>query len=289
MYVREARRMKGEYIMTQHNCEGREVAGDKIGMAAYTMDSHNCQRLVINGMVKNEGDVQVGGFGPYPISYRSLIPKDNECKNLLVPVCMSASHIAYGSIRMEPVFMVLAQSAAVAAALAIDTKRSVQDVDVKKIQAIFKNNPLMDGSEPDILIDNDHQEHVKIDGSWNKEKSGSFGPSRLVSKVSDTSKGSVKFSFDINKTGKYTVYTYFSKIPGSTAETSLEIFDGIKSDEIKLQASSIMIAGQTSGAWVSLGEYELRKGRQPYVKIFNKGKEGVVIADAILVAPIRHP
>jgi FAD dependent oxidoreductase len=79
-----------------------------VGMAAYTMDSHNCERLVVNGMVKNEGNVEKGGFGPYPVSYRALIPKAAECNNLYVPVCLSASHIAYGSIRMEPVFMVLA-------------------------------------------------------------------------------------------------------------------------------------------------------------------------------------
>lgn len=289
MYVREARRMIGKYVMTQHNCEGREVADDKVGMAAYTMDSHNCQRIVVNGMVKNEGDVQVGGFGPYPISYRSLVPKDNECRNLLVPVCMSATHIAYGSIRMEPVFMVLAQSAAVAAALAIDTKRSVQEVDVKKIQAILKNNPLVDGSEPEILVDNDDQDHVRIEGSWNKEKSGSFGLSRLVSNVSDSGKGFVQFLIDNKKDNKYTIYTYFSKSAKSAPETAVEIFDGEKSKEIKLQTASIMIAGQTSGAWVSLGEYELKKGTQPYIKFLNKGKEGVVIADAVLLVPKHRP
>ena len=133
MYVREARRMVGAYVMTQANCEGKEKVEDGVGMAAYTMDSHNTSRVVINGMVKNEGDVQVGGFPPYPISYRSLIPKGSECKNLFVPVCLSATHIAYGSIRMEPVFMVLGQSTATAAVQAIDRKVSVQDVDVKDL------------------------------------------------------------------------------------------------------------------------------------------------------------
>jgi len=102
-------------------------------MAAYTMDSHNCQRLLVKKdgkyIVKNEGNVEIGGGLPYPISYRSIIPKEEECKNLLVPVCLSASHIAYGSIRMEPVFMVLAQSAAIAAAEAINTG-SVQTVGI---------------------------------------------------------------------------------------------------------------------------------------------------------------
>jgi hypothetical protein len=137
MYVRETRRMIGEYVMTQLNCEGKEVVKDGIGLAAYTMDSHNCQRLVVNGMVKNEGDVQVGGFDPYPIAYRSVIPKKKECKNLLVPVCLSASHIAYGSIRMEPVFMVLGQSAAIVASLSIDKNVPLQDINYNELRVLL--------------------------------------------------------------------------------------------------------------------------------------------------------
>jgi hypothetical protein len=95
-------------------------------------------------MVKNEGNVEVGGFPPYPVSYRSLVPKRNECQNLLVPVCLSSTHIAYGSIRMEPVFMVLGESAALAACMALDNKTSIQDVDVKKLQDILKNDPFVE-------------------------------------------------------------------------------------------------------------------------------------------------
>src|ERR1044072_2642846 len=120
LYVREARRMVSDYVMTQHNCQGRAVAEDSIGLAAYTMDSHNVQRYVDEkGQVRNEGDVQVGGFSPYAISYRSIVPRERECENLFVPICLAATHIAYGSIRMEPVFMVLGQSSATAAILAI--------------------------------------------------------------------------------------------------------------------------------------------------------------------------
>ena len=136
LYVREARRMTGELVMTQHHCQGRERVTDAVGMAAYTMDSHNTQRYVnAEGFVRNEGNVEVGGFPPYPISYRSIIPKRAECENLLVPVCLSASHIAYGSIRMEPVFMVLGQSAATAAAQAIDDRVAVQNVNYDKLRA----------------------------------------------------------------------------------------------------------------------------------------------------------
>lgn len=129
LYIREARRMIGEYVMTEHNCRGERVAPQSIGLAAYTMDSHNEQRYVSKeGFVKNEGDVEVGGFPPYPISYQAITPKASECTNLLVPVCLSASHIAYGSIRMEPVFMVLGQSAATAACLAVDGDGVAQNV-----------------------------------------------------------------------------------------------------------------------------------------------------------------
>ncbi len=134
LYIREACRMVGEYVMTQHDCQGRRHAADPIGLAAYTMDSHNVQRYVdANGHVRNEGDVQVGGFSPYPIAYRAIVPQRTECTNLLVPVCLSASHIAYGSIRMEPVFMVLGESAAAAADLALEAGVSVQDVDYARL------------------------------------------------------------------------------------------------------------------------------------------------------------
>ena len=142
LYIREARRMIGEIVMTQHHCQGRERATNSVGMAAYTMDSHNVQRHVdVTGWVRNEGDVQVGGFPPFPISYDALTPKRTECANLLVPVCLSASHIAFGSIRMEPVFMVLGQSAATAAALAMDENVPVQSVD----HAALRERLLADG------------------------------------------------------------------------------------------------------------------------------------------------
>ncbi len=130
LYIREARRMVSDYVMTQHDCQGTRVCADPIGLAAYTMDSHNIQRYVDSaGHVRNEGDVQVGGSPPYPISFRAIVPRRSECTNLLVPVCLSASHIAFGSIRMEPVFMLLGESAATAAGLAIESDIALQDID----------------------------------------------------------------------------------------------------------------------------------------------------------------
>ena len=129
LYIREARRMISDYVMTQHNCEGREMPEDVIGLAAYTMDSHNVQRYVDEtGHVRNEGDVEVGNYPPYPISFRSIIPKETDCTNLLVPVSLSASHIAFGSIRMEPVFMLLGQVTTIAAAQAIREEKDIQQI-----------------------------------------------------------------------------------------------------------------------------------------------------------------
>jgi hypothetical protein len=133
IYVREARRMVSDYVMTQADCEGRRLAADSICLGSYNMDSHNCQRVVQNGFVRNEGDVQVKVPEPYPISYRSIIPRQGECKNLLVPFAISASHIAFGSTRMEPVFMMAAQTAATAAAQAIDEQAPVQQVNYSKL------------------------------------------------------------------------------------------------------------------------------------------------------------
>jgi hypothetical protein len=129
IYVREARRMIGAYVMTENELLKRRPTPESVGMGSYAMDSHNVQRYITpEGYVQNEGDIGVSTKGPYAIAYGSLTPKKSQCENLLVPVCVSSSHIAYGSIRMEPVFMILGQSAATAAVMAIDSKIAVQDV-----------------------------------------------------------------------------------------------------------------------------------------------------------------
>lgn len=134
LYVREARRMISDYVMTEKNCLRLEVVEDSVGMGAYNMDSHNVRRhLTPDGQVRNEGDIQVASK-PYPISYRTIRPRASECSNLLAPLVLSASHIAFGSIRMEPVFMVLGQSAATAAVQAMEQKTSVQGIDYAKLK-----------------------------------------------------------------------------------------------------------------------------------------------------------
>lgn len=148
IYVREARRMVGEYVMTEHDCRRMRVAPDSIGLGSYNMDSHNVQRYITKeGYVQNEGNLEYTPGGPYAISYRSLTPLRHECTNLLV-CCngISSSHIAFGSIRMEPVFMILGQSSAVAADLALKHNGVVQDVPYSEL----REQPLAEGQRLDV-------------------------------------------------------------------------------------------------------------------------------------------
>lgn len=136
LYIREARRMIGDFVMTEADALGKTVVPKPIGMGSYTLDSHNIQRYVTeDGYVQNEGDIGVHPDKPYSIAYGSILPKESECNNLLVPVCVSSSHIAYGSIRMEPVFMILGQSAATAAVLSIEKKIAPQRLSYTDLEA----------------------------------------------------------------------------------------------------------------------------------------------------------
>lgn len=142
IYVREARRMIGDYVMTEHDCLDKKQTPQSVGMGSYTLDSHNVQRYIKpDGMVQNEGDIGVRTPRPYQIAYGSLVPKKQQTQNLLVPVCVSSSHIAFGSIRMEPVFMILGQSAATAACLAIEQDVALQDLDY----ATLRDRLIQDG------------------------------------------------------------------------------------------------------------------------------------------------
>lgn len=286
MYVREARRMISAYVMTEANCLGKEVVNDGVGMAAYTMDSHNTQRIVVDKMVKNEGDVQIGGFGPYPISYRSIVPRQKECKNLLVPVCLSASHIAYGSIRMEPVFMVLAQAAATAASMAIQAKQDVQEINVQQLQQSLKTNPLADGSIPEIIIDNNNTTQVTIKGNWATKERMGYGPSVLTADEPTAEERSVQYKPVIEKAGTYSIYTYmlpnYKKL---ASQTMVTVFDGSKETNVTLKRTDIQVQGQTSGEWVLIGKYKLQTGANAHVTIHAANADGAVVADAVLLVP----
>lgn len=304
LYVREARRMIGEYVMTEHHCVGDVVVDDGIAMAAYTMDSHNTQRVVVEGpggtMVKNEGNVEVGGgtwddlggeviVNPYPVSYRSITPKRQEVTNLLVPVALSASHIAFGSIRMEPVFMVLGQSAAVAASMAIDAGIPVQEVDVSALQRELKENPLADGSIPEVLVDDADREHVDVSGDFEERASREFqsgrdiarpyGPGALVSEKS----GRVRFNPEIEHPGRYKVYIFWSALPGRKLSPVMPVairHDG-GTDRLTVNLT------YRYEEWELLGEYRFGAGGEAYLEIDSGDAELPVIADAVLFVPVR--
>ena len=152
LYVREARRMIGDFVMTQHDAETDLTKPDPIGMGSYNMDTHNSQRYVeVDGTVQNEGDTEVPTI-PYQISYRVLVPKASQCKNLLVPVCASASHVGYGTLRLEPIYMIMGEAAGVAAKMAIDQRQTVQGIDTKKLtQALIAKGAVMEWTNPEHL------------------------------------------------------------------------------------------------------------------------------------------
>ncbi len=138
LYIREARRMVGEYVMTQHDIQRGLTKPDAIGMGSYNSDSHNIQRIVNpQGFVENEGDMQVA-VEPYQIPYRMLVPRRGQADNLLVPVCFSATHVAYSTLRMEPQYMIIGQAAGVAAQMAIAGKKSVQEIDTASLTATLR-------------------------------------------------------------------------------------------------------------------------------------------------------
>ena len=151
IYVREARRLIGEYVMTEQDCRRIRIASDSVGLGSYQMDSHNVQRYVTTqGCVQNEGNIEVSPQGPYAVSYRSILPKRSECDNLLVSCAISSSHIAFGSIRMEPVFMVLGQSAALAAALSVSAGTGLHDLNYPELKELLEKN----GQKVSVNTDN---------------------------------------------------------------------------------------------------------------------------------------
>jgi len=150
IYVREARRMIGSFVMTENELLKKRLTPDPVGMGSYSIDSHNVQRYITpEGTVQNEGDIGVSTHGPYQIAYGALVPKRGQADNLLVPVCVSSSHAAFGSIRMEPVFMILGQSAATAAAVALNARVAVQDLPYPALrEQLLAEGQVLDKPEP---------------------------------------------------------------------------------------------------------------------------------------------
>lgn len=295
LYIREGRRMKSDYVMTQHNCQGREVPEDSVGLASYNMDSHHCQMTVVDGAVRNEGNVEIP-VEPYPVSYRALTPKRDECTNLLVPVALSSTHIAFGSIRMEPVFMLLGQSAATAAAQAIEADVAVQDVDYKKLQQrLLKDGQILQYTGPPrrrgggrvgvdpttlsgIVVDNDHAE---MTGPWsvNNVTHPRVGPTYVHDNNEAKGECVARYVFELGKPGRYEVRVSWPPNPNRASNVPIVIHfaDG--------QSKTLTVNQKTSGddGFNSLGEFDFTE--TAVVEISNKDTNGYVIADAVQLRP----
>ncbi len=292
LYVRESRRMISEYVMSERNCKRIEMVPDSVGMGAYNMDSHNTQRYVTEqGFARNEGDIQIG-TRPYPISYRSIRPKPEQCTNLLVPVCLAASHIAYGSIRMEPVFMVMGQSAATAAAQSIDEKTSVQAIDYEKLKRrLLEDRQVLDFESPPLPI------HValtkeKLGGivvdDLEAERNGFTSVGHSIPPFLDSgyshdgnaNKGSqsARFIPDLPRSGSYRVSMTYTAASNRAKNVPVTIYsaEGFKTLMVNQQKKP-----PEKGMLFPLGTFTFLAGKAGYVEVTNDGTDGHVIIDAV--------
>lgn len=283
LYVREARRMVSDFVMTQHHCQQRDIVEDSIGMGAYTMDSHNVQRYVnADGFAKNEGDVEIGGFPPYPISYRAIVPRREEATNLLVPVCLSASHMAFGSIRMEPVFMVLGQSAATAACLALDAGVSVQDVPYETLRErleqdgqILNYGASYQQSQLDGIIVDDTK--AILLGNW-KQSTLLAGYRMGYKHDGDARDGnsSATFAAKLPKPGKYEVQIAWTSNPNRATNVPAQVKHAKGEGNFLLNQRKE--PNQDIG-FQRLGVFQF--GTEAEVIISNQDTDGHVIIDAV--------
>lgn len=297
IYVREARRLVSDHVMTELDCRRRRPTPESVGMGSYNMDSHNCMRYVTaEGFVQNEGDVQVSPGGPYQISYRSIIPKKGECTNLLVPVCVSSSHIAYGSIRMEPVFFLLGQSAATAGCLALDSGISVQHVDYARLrERLLKDKQVLEYTGParpgaldlaklaGIVVDDDQAKRQGFDGH-----SSAVGPFVGVGYRHDggthRGKQSARFTPDLPAAGRYEVRLSYS--PNANRASNVPVTVAHAEGQAALMVNQRRTP-PLDGAFVSLGVFRFEKGTLGYVEIRNDSVDGHVIVDAVQWLPVK--
>jgi hypothetical protein len=298
LYVREARRLIGAYVMIEQNCRGLRVAEDSVALAAYTMDSHNIQRYVTQeGYARNEGDVQVGGFGPYPISYRSIVPKASECTNLFVPVCLSASHISYGSIRMEPVFMVLGQSSATAAALAIDARIDVQAVSYEKLrERLLQDKQVLAWTGPrrEGAIDAKTLAGIVLDDALAERQGFDHASSATPSFVNDgyrhdgnENRGRqwARYRPNLPKDAKYEVRMSYPAHPNRATNVPVTIVHAGGKTTLKVNQKK---PAPLDRAFLSLGTFRFAKGDAGYVEISNQDADGYVIIDAVQWLPVKN-
>jgi hypothetical protein len=292
MYVREARRMISDYVMTEKNCTRAEVVKDSVGMGAYNMDSHNIQRYITKeGFVRNEGDVQVR-VRPYPISFRSIRPKAAECTNLLTPTCLSSSHIAFGSIRMEPVFMVLGQSSATAAVQAIEQGVEIQKIDPKKLETrLVKDGQVLDFESPAIaarvVLPRSRLEGVGVDelDAVRKgfDRNSSSHPVYVEAGYhhdGNEGKGmqSARFVPELPKAGRYQVFIAYPNNPNRASNVPVIVNHADGEAKVVVDQKKKPAVREI---FQPLGTFRFEKGKAGYVEITNAGTDGYVVIDAV--------
>jgi len=296
MYVREARRMISDYVMTEADCRWQRKAADAVGMGAYGMDSHNCQRLVQNGVARNEGDVQVGVAGPYPISYRSIVPKQSQAENLFVPVCLAATHIGYGSIRMEPVFMAMGQSAATAAVMAMDAKIPVQKVDYAKLRArLLADGQVLEWTGPGRVTANNFDpaklagivvddEQAAYSGDWSHSSAArSLGIGYRHDSNTDKGAKTATFRPTVASAGEHEIFLIYPVNNNRASNVPVTVaVDGGTATTMKVNQKK---ADANSAA--SLGRFKLAAGKTVTITVSNDGTDGYVIADGVQLVPVK--
>jgi hypothetical protein len=282
IYVREARRLVGDFVMTENQVKGTEPIEDTIAMGAYNLDSHHGDRHVVEGMVKNEGEFQVP-VSPYPISFRSMLPKADECSNLLVAACISSSHVAYGSIRMEPVFMMLGQASGVAASEALLNEKTLHELDGNRIEALLRADPLVNGTLPEILLNNEDP-GTEFIGGWESSTKRYTDHYFLnyATTVSNTDQNTrAIFRTSLPRTGSYEVFFY---VTGVGRKDVIKRSAGVPLILSGGNETYTTFVDQSSNLenWVSLGTYDFG-GKAFSLTVDATGIEEEVIADAVIL------
>lgn len=290
IYVREARRMISDYVMTELDCRKVRDTPESVGMGSYNMDSHNCMRYVTaDGKVQDEGDIQISPGGPYRISYKSLVPKREQSTNLLVPVCVSCSHMAYGSIRMEPVFFILGQSAATAACMAIDAKSAVQDVPYENLRdRLLKDKQVLESRNAipaNAALDPKKMEGVVVDdvralrnGSWGESATlgGFVGAGYLHDGNQEQGQKSLRFEAKLPKTGSYEVRYYYTANGNRATRVPVTVDHAGGSKTILVDQRKPNKTG-----YVVLGKFDFVADKHAVVTVTNEKADGHVVADAV--------
>jgi hypothetical protein len=286
LYVREARRMKGEYIMVQKDCQTEPTKPDGVGMGSFVLDCHIVQRVATpEGAVTDEGSFPDAPARPYQIPYRSLTPRRAECENLLVPVCLSASHIACCSLRMEPVYMALGQASGLAAAAAIKGQAAVQAIDVAALQnRLLAQKAVL--SLPDTSVSTSQFPGIVVDdtaavytGDWTET---SFGVPIGSGSHHDANSGqggkTARFTVKVPRAGNYEVRFAYIPAPNraSAVAVTIESADGPKDVTVNEK-----LAPPYQGHFVSLGFFRFTPEKPAAILITNKGADGYVSVDAI--------